>query len=192
MDPISALAEKVLAAEVELTNLFQPGKPQPKAGMVARKRQEIADMKQQLVVALEGGSSGEGSSGKASEEERMALLLEVERSVQLQHRAASTSFSESVVGGARSSERSFELFLLEAENQQLRERAENLLHRQQVLEDLAAFHGVIPSSSSSSSASNNNGFVPSSPEGAGSFSASRMAEVDPLEAAAMRSNAMAQ
>ena len=88
--------------------------------------------------------------------------LQVERSLQRQQQqAASSSQSTSSIGAGSSSSRgasrngsrsggggggvSFELTLLEVENDRLREVAEALLRRQQLLEDLAEMHNLIAS-----------------------------------------------
>ena len=88
--------------------------------------------------------------------------LQVERSLQRQQQqAASSSQSTSSIGAGSSSSRgasrngsrsggggggvSFELTLLEVENDRLREVAEALLRRHQLLEDLAEMHNLIES-----------------------------------------------
>ena len=73
------------------------------------------------------------------------LQTQVERSLQRQQRAASgasydTASSVTVVA---TSGISFDLTLLEVENDRLREKAEALLRRQQVLEELAAMHKLV-------------------------------------------------
>jgi hypothetical protein len=135
-DPIiSDLADRILEAEAELKSFFEPGKAMPSAGLVAKKRQSLMDMKSLLAARLNGQElivNAEASDSEAERARRLFLETQVERSLQRQQRSKSSQ------DDAKSSNNSnFELTLLEVENERLRDKAENLLLRQQMLEDIA-------------------------------------------------------
>ena len=66
------------------------------------------------------------------------MQMQVERSLQKKLRGASN-----LPSSQDSNPSGFELTLIEVENERLREQAEALLRRQQVLEDLAILHQII-------------------------------------------------
>ncbi|GAX77332.1 hypothetical protein CEUSTIGMA_g4778.t1 [Chlamydomonas eustigma] len=141
-DPIiSELADRILEAEAELKSLFEPGKAMPSAGSVAKKRQAIMDMKSLLATRLNGQEltvNAEASDNEAERARRLFLETQVERSLQRQQRSKS---GEDVSKSANNS--NFELTLLEVENERLRDKAERLLLRQQMLEDIAEGYQLV-------------------------------------------------
>ena len=91
-------------------------------------RKALADMKESLALGLLVGE-GRGAEDKDS------VLLEVEKTLQLQYKATSSSSQQ---GGTTSIQQGFDftLALAEQENQSLREKADDLLYHLETLEKL--------------------------------------------------------
>ncbi|KAG2500963.1 hypothetical protein HYH03_000785 [Edaphochlamys debaryana] len=123
---VPQLTSAIVEAEAKLAALFEPGKPMPRAGVVASLRQEVSEMKGALARLMgQSGPTASLDSGNASDEElaerARQAFLEVERLVGNK-------------GGGRDD--SGAIATLEAENERLRLEATALLMRQQQLEDL--------------------------------------------------------
>lgn len=125
---IAQLTQSVVDAEAKLSAMFEPGKPMPRAGVVAELRQEIVVMKERLAAAMGGAGGGAGSASgsgidKDMEAHARQAFLEVERVIGEQ-----TSRNRPDDGAA--------IAVLEAENERLRAEATALLLHQQQLEEL--------------------------------------------------------
>ncbi|KAG1660245.1 hypothetical protein FOA52_007642 [Chlamydomonas sp. UWO 241] len=134
LDPaVKELASQIIEAEEEIKGLFEPGKVPPRAAVVAKKRNALSEMKELLASKLNGQGVGVDPDASDEQAERARqLFLEVEKSLQRQSRSENAGGDDS-----------FELSLLEEENERLRDEAEALLTRQFQLEDLAEKHGLI-------------------------------------------------
>ncbi|GFR40147.1 hypothetical protein Agub_g703, partial [Astrephomene gubernaculifera] len=126
------LTQSIVEAESRLAVLFEPGKPMPRAGVVAAMRQEVSELKAQLAALVSGGAGAEAvmDSALATDDElaerARQAFLEVERLLGQKN------------GSARSRQDEAAIALLEAENERLRIEAMALLLREQQLEELVA------------------------------------------------------
>ncbi|GLI64119.1 hypothetical protein VaNZ11_007294 [Volvox africanus] len=132
---ITKLTDEILQAEARLAALFEPGRPMPRAGMVAAMRQEVSELKANLAAIMSSNSPEYMMDAQPENDDELAerarqAFLEVERLV------GQTS------GGAFTKDDGARIAVLEAENERLRLEATTLLLRQQQLEELVERHNL--------------------------------------------------
>ncbi|GLC34579.1 hypothetical protein PLESTB_001246100 [Pleodorina starrii] len=130
---VAKLTEGILEAEKKLAALFEPGKPMPRAGVVASMRQEVSVKKARLAAIMSGSAPADMANEAPATDDELAerarqAFLEVER------------LTGQRSGSADLRDDGTAIALLEAENERLRAEATALLQRQQQLEELVEKH----------------------------------------------------
>ncbi|GIL72096.1 hypothetical protein Vretimale_508 [Volvox reticuliferus] len=132
---ITKLTDDIRQAEARLAALFEPGRPMPRAGMVAAMRQEVSELKANLAAIMSGSSSEVMVDAQPESDDELAerarqAFLEIERLVGPKS------------GGLYAQDDAAGIAVLEAENERLRLEATALLLRQQQLEELVERHNL--------------------------------------------------
>lgn len=124
-EKITELANRLLAAETQLADVFspKPGKLMPKASDVVRLRSEVAELREQIDLAM-GLVASPVSSGLASKthEHARRIFARVEKELASQYMSPE--------------DENREISRLQMENTRLRAQAQGLLARQSMLEVL--------------------------------------------------------